>query len=310
MIDVGELFTYVVLYRMLLPSGTCMYVNSDYHTVLLTNRLFQIFLREIPVRRCWKIRFWYAQLKLRNQNMAKSKPRKAHTNSSMEEPADSEPFALPNSSKLNSALQKLGDPSVLTSTEHQMGLLNAEYKWEAVIKLDIGIIDDLHATVQPLLNRNTRGLLSHKLYINVDNKRKWEPWLQVKESSLPEAGKGIFALREFRKGQMIGWYYGKKIATSNRQKKPYRFDKIDAEGGLGYPGRLGLHFMNDPTLTIVKTSRGKDRLVSKQMTDLKASLKRVNVRMHKDGLALADRQIRVGDELFAHYQYELSSADS
>jgi hypothetical protein len=173
----------------------------------------------------------------------------------LEEPADSETFAIPNSSKFKSALQKLGDPSVLTSSAHQMGLLNAEYKWEAVIKLDIGIIDDLHATIQTLLNTNTPGLLSHKLYIKVDNKRNWEPWLQVKESSLLGAGKGIFALREFRKGQVIGWYYGKKVADSNHKKKPYQFANIDAEGGLGYPGRLGLQFLNDPTLTI---DRSKD----------------------------------------------------
>jgi hypothetical protein len=238
----------------------------------------------------------------------KWKPRKARTNISLEEPSDSDTFAIPNSSKFKSALQKLGEPSVLTSSAHQVGLLNAEYKWEAVIKLDIGIIDDLHATIQTLLNTNTPGLLSHKLYIKVDNKRNWEPWLQVKESSLPGAGKGIFALREFRKGQAIGWYYGKKVAGSNRKKKPYQFANIDAEGGLGYQGRLGLHFLNDPTLTIVKTSRGKDSLVTKEGTDLKASLKKVNVRLHKDGLALADSQIRVGDELFAHYQ--LSTTDS
>jgi hypothetical protein len=227
----------------------------------------------------------------------KSKPRKAHTNISFKEPPDSEPFAKPNSSKFDSALQKLGEPSVLTSSAHQMGLLNAEYKWEAVMKLDIGIINDLHATAQLLLNRKTPGLLSHKLYIKVDNKRNWEPWLQVKESSLPGAGKGIFALREFRKGQVIGWYYGKKVPGSNHEKKPYQFANIDAEGGRGYPGRLGLHFLNDPTL-----SQGKEGLETKQGTDLKASLKKVNVRLHKDGLALAVSQIRVGDELFAHYQ--------
>jgi hypothetical protein len=73
-----------------------------------------------------------------------------------------------------------------------------------------------------------------------------------------------------------------------KRKKPYQFANIDAEGGLGYPGRLGLQFLNDPTLTIVKTIRGKDRLVTKEGTDLKASLKKVNVRLHKDGLALAD----------------------
>jgi hypothetical protein len=81
-----------------------------------------------------------------------------------------------------------------------------------------GITDDLHAT-QTLFNTNTPGLLSHKLYIKVDNKRNWEPWLQVKELSLLGAGKGIFALREFRKGQVIGWYYGKKVADSNHKKK-------------------------------------------------------------------------------------------
>jgi len=84
----------------------------------------------------------------------------------LEEPADSEPFALPNSSKLNSALQKLGDPSVLTSTEHQMGLLNAEYKWEAVIKLDIGIIDDLHACNRstPSQQEYSRAAITQALY--------------------------------------------------------------------------------------------------------------------------------------------------
>ena len=40
---------------------------------------------------------------------------------------------------------------------------------------------------------------------------EWLDWVYISRSSIPEAGCGLFAAREFRKGERIGRYLGKLL---------------------------------------------------------------------------------------------------
>jgi hypothetical protein len=143
---------------------------------------------------------------------------------------------------------------------------------------------------------NMTPLSYYRLFLKSDYANTpWIPWVEIKPSVLDGAGLGVFAVREFRKGQEIGWYYGRKKTqkrVNNRSR--YQLSDLDAEGGLGKPGRLGMHFINDPSL------------VSSGAADLKRKSKLWNVEFHCDYSVRAKRQIRPGDELYADYNFDKS----
>ena len=62
--------------------------------------------------------------------------------------------------------------------------------------------------------------------------------------------------------------------------------------GIGHPGRLGMHMLNDPTMNLLK---GSDR---------NKAMKMWNVELHPDYEITAKRQIRIGEELYADYNRE------
>lgn len=106
---------------------------------------------------------------------------------------------------------------------------------------------------------------------------------------------GVFAMREFTKGQAIGWYYGKARNSSiprDDNSAMYQMANIDAQGGIGFPGRLGMHFLNDPTMNLQETR------------DINKAKKMWNVELESDYAVVAKRQIRIGDELYADYNRE------
>jgi len=90
-------------------------------------------------------------------------------------------------------------------------------------------------------------------------------WLEVKKSALPGAGKGLFALRTFRKGQRITEYKGRlcpwKTVAAFDGVNTYlmrinRYWAIDALPAVATLGR----YANDAAGTPGKTSRDNNAL--------------------------------------------------
>ena len=112
------------------------------------------------------------------------------------------------------------------------------------------------------------------------------PWIEVKASGLPGAGFGLFALTDFRPGDTISVYLGKRNKTKDNCTQKYRLLERDAQGGIGsgFSQWLGAHFANDPTL-------------------MESRQHRVNAQFGNDYLLTAKRRIHIGSEIVVDYQW-------
>jgi hypothetical protein len=131
----------------------------------------------------------------------------------------------------------------------------------------------------------------------------WLIWLEVKPSSIPNAGNGLFAMRRFLKCQTIAYYFGTKSSeTSDEQRKKYKCGKIDAVGGLSCKKArlcLGVHFANDPTIEKMTPLTFYDGA----RLDIKLSM--MNAILASDGHLVAIKQIGSGEEIYVNYNWKV-----
>ncbi len=80
------------------------------------------------------------------------------------------------------------------------------------------------------------------------------PWFQIKKSHLGSDisnNYGLFALREFKKDEYIGMYFGRMIERNiqieSNERDNYRFKDLTCNHEDSF---IGLHFMNDPLFQI------------------------------------------------------------
>ena len=121
-------------------------------------------------------------------------------------------------------------------------------------------------------------------------------WLRVKKSTLPGAGLGLFAEREFEKGQIIGMYLGGKTGMPGYTIKPrwkdaelihcHSFASADALSDQS-ARTMGLQMCNDPNFGLPNDAP-------------KSPL--WNVQIMKDLFVIATKNIEKGEELFADYR--------
>lgn len=138
------------------------------------------------------------------------------------------------------------------------------------------------------------GIVPIQLNIRIDVGGNWlsMAWCRVDKSTIVGAGYGLFAEKDFKEGDTIGYYWGEKVSTKKRKHaSSYQFSDLDAIGGKEHPLRLGMHFLNDPVFGIEDEK--------KRMEKLKA----VNVYIGRDYAVTAKRDIAKGNELFADYNY-------
>jgi hypothetical protein len=134
------------------------------------------------------------------------------------------------------------------------------------------------------------------------------PWFVVKQSTLRDAGLGVFAARKFCKGECIGIYMGPILG--NRQNSVY---SIAASFGVCDPGRgykssnprpyygMGIHIINDPAWTM-------DKLLGRQNNKNKwSNSKSSNVCITQDMLVHALKDILPNQELFLDYNYNMEN---
>ena len=156
-----------------------------------------------------------------------------------------------------------------------------------------------------------------KYLIEIEMEGKWFPLFEIKKSTLPDAGLGLFAAQDFDgpdvigEPDVLGVYAGKvkseeawqRLMVGKRDCYGYHFTRgnrdhvldptilnSDPSDMLSY---FGLHYANDPTW-----------LLKKDSDEYKEAMKKVNMEINTDLVASATKNIKKGDELFNHYQFE------
>lgn len=125
---------------------------------------------------------------------------------------------------------------------------------------------------------------------------------EIKKSRIPKAGRGVFAMQDFKAGSVIGIFYG------TLSKKPsgseYEMDGKDLHGfyinpesqfGAKNPIYFGLQFANDPKI------REQPKRVTRS---LDSGMSCHNFFIDQDLIARTCCDIRIGEELFLFYKWE------
>lgn len=111
--------------------------------------------------------------------------------------------------------------------------------------------------------------------------RKTEMWCEVRTSTIPKAGKGVFTKRAFKKGAKLGVYVGKVVNFKEDASRDGDYS-MEVQDGLVVVDAADCgnwtRFIND----------GRSK-------------KKNNVKFTKTGTVVSLRNIEEGEELFACY---------
>ena len=150
-----------------------------------------------------------------------------------------------------------------------------------------------------------------KYLIEIEMEGKWFPLFEIKKSTLPDAGLGLFAAQDFARDDVLGVYAGKvkseeawqRLMVGKRDCYGYHFTRgkrdhvldptilnSDPSDMLSY---FGLHYANDPTW-----------LLKKDSDEYNEAMKKVNMEINTDLVASTKKFIKKGEELFNHYKFE------
>ena len=135
--------------------------------------------------------------------------------------------------------------------------------------------------------------------LKIKIKNKFYKWLVLKKSTIQGAGFGLFAARQFNKGDFIGRFMGRVLDRDTKDVSEYAIATfkylIDPMGEInsGYPWYWGLHIANDPTFV----GRG----LNDQSSIEKMAM--INAIIHKNMLMSAKVTIKMGQEIFISYNY-------
>jgi hypothetical protein len=110
--------------------------------------------------------------------------------------------------------------------------------------------------------------------------------VEIKESGLPNANKGLFATRAFRRGDRVATYGGERISCEEADRR-YGVDGLCEYGLTVFPNRWVLDAID---------LRGYGSMAN----DARGA-RPANIRFTQQGEVRATRGIRPGDELFASY---------
>ena len=126
---------------------------------------------------------------------------------------------------------------------------------------------------------------------------------EIKKSRIPKAGRGLFAMQDFKAGAIIGIFYGTLLKTSSGSV--YEMDGEDLHGlfidpesefGGKNPIYFGLQFANDPKLL------EQPKRVTRSLNSGNSSCH--NFFIDQDFIARTCCDIRYGEELYLFYKWE------
>jgi len=109
--------------------------------------------------------------------------------------------------KVEATLIDVGSQSIRESVDNQVHTYREYYVWRQMFELEPNIA--LH---EQLTAESTTKLDKFRLWLYVRMSRFSQgdgmvPWVELRQSYINTAVLGIFALREFRKGEIIGWMF-------------------------------------------------------------------------------------------------------
>ena len=179
-------------------------------------------------------------------------------------------------------LAELGSGDTVLDRSKQKALVNIKFRWILEISRPNGILESKQQLATAVGTMDDE-FLSWRLEIKTSYKAHsgWVPWLRVKPSDT-NTGYRVYALREFRKGELVGWFYGERCSAV---PSAYRKHNIDAGGSTDCFAGMGLHLLSDPTVGISDPD-----IVSKVQS-------LVNVLYEEDGAVVSSKNICVNDEI-------------
>jgi hypothetical protein len=177
------------------------------------------------------------------------------------------------STKASGTLKLLGDPKYVASKEALQEVQGVLYKWQMCVN---GVVPASTETfnVPKLLNSidlsDKRWVSSAQLFLKSSYKVRegWLPWLEVRQINDPTRENvrySVCSLREFKKDEVIAWWYGTVPDTTSSSGE---FDAEDDITGFAFT-HMGMPCMLDvtamcyvPLLSLVNVAVNEDRTVT------------------------------------------------
>jgi hypothetical protein len=179
-------------------------------------------------------------------------------------------------------------------------------RWGSVLEKHLcvyvrGLFPSSSSIIGPQINGDE--IVSERSYVIVfKNKDKIRYLYEVRKSQIPRANMGLFALRRYSKGDIMGVFFGKIVKKEEKDREKLTCYAMELKkhgitidmGGIQskHPAFFGLHFANDPSLGDAILTRKGDRDFAH------------NFFVDEDLVAIASLDIEAGDELFLNYNFE------
>ena len=136
------------------------------------------------------------------------------------------------------------------------------------------------------------------------------PWFQIKKSQLgsdTSNNYGLFSMREFKKDEYIGMYFGRMIERNSqiesKEKDNYRFKDLTCKHEDSF---IGLHFMNDPLFQLYDIQSGSSFVEVQYIESQKKARKNVtNAVLQNDYLVSAKVRIKKYSEITTYYDWHI-----
>jgi hypothetical protein len=121
----------------------------------------------------------------------------------------------------------------------------------------------------------------HRVTFDPEGNPQREAWVIVRPSNIPNAGLGVFALKNFKKGDAMGYYSGAVLVDPKKTKRRGNY-AMEVQGGQVILD--GACLFSFPTM----------------INDIRDT-KRYNVRVDETALLRASANISEGEELYLDY---------
>jgi len=138
-------------------------------------------------------------------------------------------------SKAQTTLLRMGEKSFRKNATDRTRCYGEFYEWRSIQKMVTGSIlkkQLLKEAKNAELSSEVRLCLFLKL-AKFSQGDGWVPWVEIRESGVKDGVLGLFALREFHKGEIIGWLF-----DSDKRLDPWENDVLS----LG----MGTHYIQNP----------------------------------------------------------------
>uniref|UniRef100_A0A7S0LDV9 SET domain-containing protein n=1 Tax=Coccolithus braarudii TaxID=221442 RepID=A0A7S0LDV9_9EUKA len=119
-------------------------------------------------------------------------------------------------------------------------------------------------------------------------RRWWAHGIEVRQSLIPNSGDGLFATRGFAAGETIGEYYGQVLTLLQAHRLEHRDYLM---GGFGINAHVDARFAMDAPA----------RYINDHFDQTKLNARFEKLKPKRRALAVATRDIRAGEEIYASY---------